>query len=157
LRFFLKYIEPNRSKIEKGFFREIHLSSFPGWSSLMGLQIENLVLNNRLIILEQLKIPPDIVINDGVYFQHKTLRNPGCQIDYLIQTKLSELYVVEVKFHKAALDSSVISEVRDKIKRLVQPKNFSIRPVLIHVNGISEAVEESDYFIKIIDLTEMLK
>jgi len=153
LRFFLKYIDPNRDKIEKGFFREVHLSSFPGWSTLMGLQIENLVLNNRLLILEQLGIPPEIIVNDGAYFQRKTLRTPGCQIDYLIQTKLSELYVIEVKFYKNELNSSVITESKEKIKRLIRPKNFSIRPILIHVNGVNTSVEESDYFVKIIDLS----
>lgn len=157
LRFFLKYIDPNRDKIEKGFFREVHLTSFPGWFTLMGLQIENLLLNNRLLILEQLGIPPEIIVNDGAYFQHKTLRTNGCQIDYLIQTKLSELYVVEVKFHKSELTTSVIAETKEKIKKLIHPKNFSIRPVLIHVNGVSTGIEDSEYFVKIIDLSKMLK
>lgn len=123
LRFFLKYIDPNRDKIDKGFFREVHLSSFLGWSSLMGVQIENLVLNNRLLVLEYLGIPPEIIVNDGAYFQSKTLRSPGCQIDYLIQTKLSELYVVEVKFHKNELGASIIEDSKTKIKKLIRPKN----------------------------------
>lgn len=156
IRFFLKYIEPNRSKIEKGFFREVHLSSFPGWQSVIGLQIENLVLNNRLNILEELSIKPEIVVNDGPYFQKKTLRASGCQIDYLVQTKLNELYVVEVKFHKSEIGPSVIAEVKDKIARFLKPKNFSLRSVLIHVNGVSDAVEDADYFTKIIDLSKLL-
>jgi AAA+ ATPase superfamily predicted ATPase len=157
LRFYLKYIGPNKDKIEKGFFREVHLSSFPGWSTLMGLAMENLVLNNRLLILEQLNIPSEIVVNDGAYFQRKMLRSPGCQIDYLIQTKLHELYVVEIKFHKSQLTSNVILETQEKIKRLIHPKNFSIRSALIHAGFVSASIEDSDYFIKIIDLTEMLR
>ena len=52
LRFFLRYIEPNRGKIESGHFAEQTLSTFPGWNSLMGLSlkiwcsgIENLFLS----------------------------------------------------------------------------------------------------------------
>lgn len=154
LRFYLKYIDPNKHRIEKGFFQDVHLSSFQGWSGIIGLQIENLVLNNRLLILEKLGIPPSIVVNDGAYFQHKTKRMVGCQIDYLIQTKLSELYIVEVKFHKNKFGSEIITEMQERIKKLSCPKNFSLRPVLIHVGGLAAEIEEADYFVKIIDLTE---
>ena len=156
LRFYLKYIDPNKHKISKGFFQDMHLSSFQGWSGVMGLQIENLVLNNRLLILEKLGIPPSIVVNDGPYFQHKTKRIAGCQIDYLIQTKLSELYIVEIKFHKKKLGKDIITEMQERIKRLSRPKNFSLRPVLIHAGELDTDVEEADYFVKIIDLTQEL-
>ncbi len=156
VRFYLKYIEPNRDKIEKGFFKDIHLSTFPGWSTIMGLQIENLVLNNRKEVLDKLGISTATIVNDGPYFQRKTARFPGCQIDYLIQTKLNEIYVVEIKFYNKELGTSVISEVNEKIKRLIRPKNFSIRPSLVHVNGVIPAVEDSHEFTKIIDLSEMI-
>jgi hypothetical protein len=156
VRFYLKYIAPNKDKIEKGFFKDVHLSNFPGWYTIMGLQIENLILNNRTEILDKMGVSTDVVANDGPYIQHKTKRFPGCQIDYLVQTKLNEIYVVEVKFYNKELGMSVVSEVNEKIKRLVCPKNFSVRSVLIHVNGVTPAVEESHEFTKIIDLSEMV-
>ena len=156
LRFYLKCIDPNKNKIAKGFFKDMHLLSIPGWPTLMGLQIENLVLNNRLLILKQLNIPPEIVVNDGPYFQRRTKRMAGCQIDYLIQTKLAELYVIEIKFHKNQIVSSIITEVQEKIRNLSKPKNFSLRPVLIHACEISSEVDNADYFVKIIDLTAEL-
>ena len=41
--------------------------------------------------------------------------------------------------------------------RLKRPKGFSIRPVLIHVNGVSEAVIESDFFSSIIDFGNLFE
>lgn len=36
------------------------------------------------------------------------------------------------------------------------PRQFSIRPVLIHVNGIEESVLDERYFDKVIDLSQLL-
>jgi hypothetical protein len=54
------------------------------------------------------------------------------------------------------LPRSIIDEVQQKIDRLKAPKNFSSRPVLIHVNGVSDAVLEEDYFSAIIDFGELM-
>ena len=156
VRFYLKYIAPHKDKIEKGFFEDMHLADFPGWPTIMGLQMENLVLNNRKEILEKMNVSPSLILNDGPYLQHKTARFPGCQIDYLVQTKLRELYVTEIKFYTKELGLSIFSEVEEKIKRLVRPKNFSVRPVLIHMNGVTPTLEEAQAFTKIIDLSELL-
>lgn len=156
IRFYLRYVDSAKDNIKNGMFDEIHLSNLNGYYSIMGLQIENLVLNNRKLILEALGIKPEIVVNDGGYFQRKTEKLPGCQIDYLIQTKLNELYVGEIKFSKDILKPSVIDEMKLKIQSFKTPKNYSIRPFLIHVNGVSEFVEETGYFMKIIDLSKLL-
>lgn len=55
-----------------------------------------------------------------------------------------------------AIGVSVIEEVEEKIKRLLFPKGFSCRPVLIHVNGVSEEVLEQDFFSNIIDMSQFL-
>jgi len=51
----------------------------------------------------------------------------------------------------------VINEVEEKIKRLKRSKGFSCRPILIHVNGVTEQLEDSDYFAKIIDFSEFFE
>ncbi len=155
-RFYLKYILPNKERIRLGNINEITLSSFPGWYSIMGLQIENLVLGNRHEIKRQLKINPADILMDNSFFQNRTKKHPGCQIDYMIQDKHHVLYICEVKFLAREIGMQVIDEVREKIKRLKLPKQFSYRPVLIHVNGVSEVVEEAQYFSDIVDLGEFL-
>ena len=38
------------------------------------------------------------------------MKYPGCQIDYMIQTKYNALYIVEIKFSKNSISSDVINE-----------------------------------------------
>ena len=47
--------------------------------------------------------------------------------------------------------------MEEKIQRLAVPKRFSIRPVLIHVNGVDESVLDKGYFDKIIDFGKLLE
>lgn len=157
LRFYLKVIEPNKEKIENGSFRENSLILLPGWEGMMGLQFENLVLNNRQTILKILNINPDEVLFDNPYFQHKTTRTEACQIDYLIQTRFDNLYVCEIKFSKYPIKTKIIEEMKEKIRKISAPRHMSFRPVLIHVNGVSEEVIDSQYFSNIIDFGQLFE
>ncbi len=156
-RFYLKYIMPNLSRIELGNMKNISLSSLKNWNTIMGLQVENLVLNNRHLIKSALRIDLNDIICDNPFFQRKTTKQAGCQIDYLIQTKHNTLYICEIKYSKNEIGVQVIEEMNEKIKRLNIPKNFSSRVILIHVNGISEALEEKQFFSNTIDFGAFLK
>ncbi len=151
LRFYLKYISPNKKKIERQ-----ALKLLPQWQSAMGLQFENLVLSNRKVIHQILGIDVSDIVNDNPYFQRKTINWAGCQIDYLIQTRFSTCYLCEIKFSNQEISRSVIDEVKGKIQSLALPRNMSTRPVLIHVNGVDEQVLESNFFSSIIDFNNML-
>ena len=59
LRFYLKYIEPKKELIEKKLYNEVNLDNFSDWTSIMGLQFENLVLNNLSEIVKILEISPN--------------------------------------------------------------------------------------------------
>ena len=152
LRFYLKYIEPNKKKIEKQ-----ALKLPPEWQSAMGLQFENLVLNNRKAIHRILGIDPSEITNDNPFFQRKTITHSGCQIDYMIQTKYKTCYLCEIKFSAEKVTRTVIDEVQRKIDSMNLPKNISIRPVLIHVNGVDESIIQSDFFSSIIDFKLILQ
>jgi AAA+ ATPase superfamily predicted ATPase len=154
LRFYMKYIRPNIQKIRHGQFKNHSLTALPGWATIMGLQIENLVLNNRYEIKNYLNIHADEVVYDNPYFQRKTSRHKGCQVDYMIQTKFGNLYLCEIKFSRI-IRKDVIDEVQEKIKVLSVPRNFSIKPVLIHAGEVHDEVIDSDYFIKIINLSDL--
>lgn len=157
LRFYLKYIKPNIQKIRNGQFKNHSLSALPGWASIMGFQIENLVLNNRYELKNLLGIYPDEVIYDNPYFQRKTARQKGCQIDYMVQTKFGNLYLCEIKFSRNIVRKDVIAKVQEKIKHFSVPRNFSIKPVLIHASEVHDEVVDSDFFVKIIDLANLFK
>jgi hypothetical protein len=157
LRFYLKYIAPNKEKIERGNYTDKSLIALPGWEGIMGLQFENLVLNNRRQILQLLQINSDDVMYDNPFFQQKTIHQESCQIDYMIQTRFDTLYICEIKFSKYPIKPDIITEVQEKTKRLKTPRYVSRRAVLIHINGVSEDVVDSRYFSNIIDFSQFFK
>lgn len=152
MRFYLKFIEPNRRRIERR-----TLSRLPNIDSILGLQFENLVLKNRHCVFQCLGIDPNDVVYDNPYFQRKTQRQRGCQIDYLIQTRNGTLYLCEIKFSKNPTPAAVIAEMTEKVKRVSIPRNMSYRPVLIHAGTLSPVLEDSDYFTAKIDFGEFLR
>ena len=138
LRFYLKYIDKNRYRIENNEFAFKSLYALPAWDGIMGLQFENLVLKNRHYIKACLNITPEDIVSDNPFFQKKSSRYPGCQIDYLIQTRFGGLYLCEIKFSKHQITTDVIAEVQKKLDSLYYPKGFSCRPVLIHAGGVHD-------------------
>ena len=142
LRFYLRYIEPRKGAIER--MGNIKL---PQWATIMGLQFENLVLNHRKKIYEILSIAQEEIIYDNPFFQRPTKGKPGCQLDLLIQTRFNTLYLCEIKFSKTAIGSTAIKEMEKKMININIPLGFSIRPVLITVNGVTDAVDESRFFL----------
>lgn len=156
LRFYLKYIEKNRRKIEQGHFEEKAMINLPGWESIMGFQFENLILNNRSALHKKLNIYPEEIIAANPFFQRKTARTEGCQIDYLIHLRHNVLLACELKFSRNKIGNNIISEMEKKLSTLSIPKGFSIRPVLIHVNGVETTVLETDFFSNIVDFRDFL-
>ncbi len=156
VRFYLKYIAPNRSKIDRGLIANSFLAKLPHWESLMGLQFENLVVHNRNSVWEALGLKREEIVMDGPYFQSSTQKRRGCQIDYMIQTRFHTLYVCEIKFSKHAIGIDIIEEMERKRKNLQMPRYCSFRPVLIHVNGVEERVLDEDYFDHVVDFGSLL-
>ncbi|MBF8262959.1 MAG: hypothetical protein HW387_624 [Parachlamydiales bacterium] len=153
LRFYLKYIDSRKEMIGKGIFKGLPVS----WLSIMGLQFENLVLNHLGDIIKLLNIPSHEVVAAGQYLQLEGIHRKKCQIDLMIQTKYNQLYICEIKFAKREVGLEVVKEVKEKLRRLERPKGFSCRPVLFHVNGVMEAVWESECFSQIIDFGKLLE
>ena len=156
LRFYLKYIDPNKNKIENGRFENNALSSLPGFDSIIGLQFENLALNNRKFIWGKLNLHPSDIVTDNPYFQRPQLRKKGCQIDYLIQMKTKMLYACEIKFSKNKVSSKVIRDMQKKLDAFYLPRGFAILPVLIHVNGVTNKLIDQQYFSHIINFSDLL-
>ena len=152
MRFYIKYIQPVKHKIELG----DSLSLPTAWETIIGLQFENLVVNNRKYLHRLLTIKPEELVFANPYLQTQTIERKKCQIDYMIQTKFNTIYVCEIKFSKKPIGPDVITEVQEKISKLKLPKGFSCRPVLIHVNGVTDSVIEKEYFSMVIDFATLL-
>ncbi len=156
VRFFLRYVEPNLSNIQKGEFIKRSLSSLPGWSGMLGYQIESLLLNQRSILLENLGIRYEDIIADNPFIQRPTKQHKGCQVDYLIQTRSNTLILCEFKFRGTLISGEVISEIEEKIRRLSVPKGFGIAPVLVYHGRLSETLEDSAFFLKKLNIEDWL-
>jgi AAA+ ATPase superfamily predicted ATPase len=154
LRFYLRYVAPQKEKIEQGLFRDVHLENLANWDAIMGYQFENLILNNLDAVIRRLDIAPESIVSAAPYFQRKTRRHGACQIDLLIQTKKT-LYVCEVKFRKR-IDAAVTDDVLRKIGTLPHRNTHSIRPVLIHEGELAPGIKHSDVFCRLIRAADLL-
>lgn len=154
IRFYLKVILPHQEDILKKSYNSLSLSA--SFHTVMGLQFENLVLNNMPLVCKHINLPIGDIKKVGPFFQRPNNIQRGCQIDVLVQTHDCTLYLIEVKFSKNPVGREVINEVQQKIDRLYRPKGFSIKPVLIHVNGVSETIYEDRFFSRILDFKELI-
>ena len=154
VRFYLRYIEPARDRIQAELYQFKSLENLAGYEAIMGLQFENLVLNNLHTILDRMNIAPDTVISASPYYQNRTRRQQACQIDLLIHTRYT-LHVCEIKFQQV-IPATVIKETQAKIATLTAPKSLSIRPTLIYGGKISETLEQSHYFDHLISFESLL-
>lgn len=157
IRFYVKYIEANLSKIQQDYYKEIELSQLPNWQSILGFQIESLLLQNRFALLQAIGIKASDIAMDNPYIQHTTQRQKGCQIDYLIQTHTKNLFICEFKFNKRELGTEIIEEMKEKIERFSKPNGFGVVPILFHFGGVTSKVYESGYFYKIIDINDLVQ
>lgn len=144
LRFYLKYIEPVREKIEADVLGSTEPRSFATFDAIMGLQFQNLVLNNLPLVLRRLRIAPARLRSAAPYFQNEIRRQRACQIDLLIDTQYST-YICEIKFQRK-LTTSVVDEVMEKSARLRIGKGKSLRRVLIYMGELAAGIEESGAF-----------
>jgi len=155
-RFYLKYILPNQANIEKDLFSNTSLSSLRGWNSIIALQFENLICNNLELLLDQLGISKQDVVFANPYFQRKTVRQQGLQIDYMIQVKQDTIYICEIKFSRNPIRRDVMEEMKSKAQKLALPKHISKRFVLIHVNSVTDELLDEQFFQYIIDFGALM-
>ena len=156
-RFYLKYIEPHRREIESGHYRYVSLESLPDWSSILGLQFENLIVNNAMELLPFLHLGNAIVESAAPYRNARNCRNgttKGFQVDLLIQTART-VYVVEVK-RRREIAAAIESEVEEKIGRLPLRSGVSARPVLVYDGELAPSVEGSGFFDAIVPAAKLL-
>ena len=147
-RFYLKYIAPHKQEIALGTYKYIALEHLSNWHAIMGLQFENLIVNNAMDVVPHLGLGAAIVESAAPF------RNKHCQIDLLVQTARSA-YVVEVK-RKQKIDSSIEEEVERKVKSLKVRRGASVRTVLVYDGVLEPRVEGAGFFDAIVRAGKLL-
>ena len=153
-RFYLKFIAPKAEAIRAGLFNFTTLDRLPGWESIMGLQFENLVLNNLRSLCPLIGLEGRLVTSAAPYVRRKGASHPGVQVDLLIQTPKS-VYVVEVK-RRNWISSEVEAEMQEKVARLDIARNVSVRTVLVYEGSVAPDVEEGGYFDYLVPIEHLL-
>lgn len=152
LRFYLKYVEPVRHRVETGTLNPDDIPPFAAFDAIVGLQLENLVLNNIPLVLKTLNIRH--VRSASPYFQHQTLRQKACQIDLLIDTQHA-VYLCEIK-RSSRLKSSIVDEISEKARRLKIDRGKSLRRVLIYAGELDPGIEVSGALDQIVPFERFL-
>ena len=83
-----------------------------------------------------------------------SLRQRGCQIDLLIQSRRT-LYIVEIK-RRSEIGRDIIEEVDAKVRCLKPRPNVSIRTALVYDGHLAPIVEADGYFDAIIPFRRLL-
>lgn len=156
VRFYLNYILPQKQAIESRLFDNSSMGRLPTYEGIIGLQFENLILNNRELIWNRLNLPKEDILCEGPFFQRTTQRTQGCQVDYMIQTKYNVLFICEIKYTKRPLSKDIIQEVEAKAAKVRAPKHYSKRIVLIHVHDEPEYIQGETYHWTVINALSFL-
>ncbi len=143
-RFYLRYILPRKESIANGFYKYIPLERLPGWDAIMGLQFENLVLNNIPSLAPHIGLMGKSVVSAAPYFKSGRKTGMGVQIDYLVQLPKCT-YVIEIK-RKRRITSAIEDEMQEKLNRLKLPRSRSVKLVLVYAGELDLSVEEDGFF-----------
>jgi hypothetical protein len=120
----------------------------------MGLQFENLVMNNLPLVLKCLGISDQKIVSASPYFQKQTKKLSGLQIDLLIHCQ-NTIYICEIKFQKR-IKASVMDEVQKKMEQMNVKRSMSMRAVLIYAGDLDTSLRESKYFDQMISFEDLL-
>ena len=153
-RFYLRYVEPHEEAIRKGQFAFASLEGLPGWDSMLGLQFENLVLNNVLSLAPLLHLGGVPILSAAPFRLPGTKTAKGCQIDLLLQTRRSAC-VVEIK-RRREIGEEVEAEVARKVARLPVAPGVSVRTALVYDGHLAPVVLGNGYFDAIVPFRALL-
>ena len=154
-RFYLKEIEPRHQAIEKGLFKFSSVEQLNGWSGLLGLQFENMVLNHVEDLFRHFGLERSLVVSAAPFTRRAGKGVKGCQIDLLIQTERMAL-VVEIK-HGKRIEHGIIEEVREKVENLEVAKSLSVRTALVYDGTLAPSVEADRYFDFLLPFEKLLR
>lgn len=154
LQFYFKFIHPHIMSIKKtgikNFQTIIPIHSYKQW---LGYAFERWCRKNHYLIAQYLGFG-GVEYKSGAFFS-KNRKDKGFQIDLIFERKDRVLTVCEIKYTEYESDSSIVSEFRQKIKKLSPQKGKTIQSVLICSEKPIDSI--SHHFDKVITLDELMK
>ncbi len=156
LRFYFAFIKPNKNKIESGqsdiFYRITQSNAF---YSYLGRSFEYLCIDHAKKISMLLGFS-GIDYSVGPYFESRSSRNQGIQIDLVFNRADKVLSLCEIKYTKTSIGTQVIDETKQKEVLLEKKYARSIQKVLITKSPPTKDLLNTHYFYKIILASELV-
>jgi AAA+ ATPase superfamily predicted ATPase len=153
-RFYLKYILPVKDRIERGLFEFVSLEGLAGWDAVMGLQFENLVVNNFKSLLPLFALEKTEILSAEPYRRTAGKGHQGCQIDLLIQTE-RYAFIVEVKRQKS-IGQKAIEEITAQVSALPRKKTVSVRTALVYDGELEPCIKAKRAYDFLVSSEELL-
>ena len=155
MRFYLKFIRPRQAAIKAGMYKFTSMEGLAGWDVTLGLQFENLILNNLSALAPRIGLGASVVTSAAPYYRKGRRKGDGVQVDLLVQTAKS-VCVVEIKRRKR-LGEEVEKEVCAKLSKLKLKRNISRRTALVYEGELAQSVIDNGFFDFVIPASDLLK
>jgi AAA+ ATPase superfamily predicted ATPase len=154
LIFHFKFIAPNLKLIQNQSSQHLfeHLCETK-WKPWLSLAFERFCIKHAVYLSKLMGLNEEL-INFGPVFSRG---GNNFQIDLLYECKNNRVIICEIKYSDKPISTKIIPEIESKLESLSLPKNYSIAKALISVNGIDQALLDSEYFDYIINLQDIFQ
>ncbi len=148
--FYLKFIYPHLKEIEQNRQQNLFQRYVkPKWGPWLGFAFELFCQKNSLIIAKKLGFD-NYVDKIGPLFS----KTKGYQFDLVFYRTDKIISLCEIKYHDQPINTTVINEFSEKLKKFTIPRGYTIEKILISFYGPSDALKDSGYFDHFIDSTD---
>jgi AAA+ ATPase superfamily predicted ATPase len=151
LRFYFKFIHPNRGRIESASaplpWRDVVGDAWHNWA---GLSFERFAWDHAHVVAARLGHDFTEV---GSFWQRPTKRKQGVQVDLLIGCEDGVALLCECKWSRTPIGMPAVHELRKKIALFPNGNRHTLKPVLIASGGVTRPVrQESD--VSVVELAD---
>ncbi len=151
IHFYLKFIQPHHGEIVKNKGRNLFQNYVKNsWSSWLGIAFERFCYKHADLIAEKLDFF-DKVERAGPLFSIKM----GYQFDLVYFRTDKTATLCEIKYYDQPVDTEVIKEFSEKLKKYVPPRGFSVEKVLITSSGVTDSLRKAEYFNHIFNIDQL--
>lgn len=140
LRFFFKLIRPNLRKINrKNRSSLFDIITQEQWDRYLGAAFEYFVGKNADHVAMLLGAG-DSLAESGSFWQHKTKRKKGVQVDLVLKRTDGITTIVECKWSRKKTGMDAVHQLRTAAERYPNPERNSIELLLVAAGGVTKAV-----------------
>jgi hypothetical protein len=144
LRFYFRYIEPNRRAIRdakkpRRLFETLTKNSLQVW---LGLAFERFCIKHADTLSLLMGFQEQVLYAGSVFEKH----HRQFQIDLLYKRADNVITVCEIKFYNQEISTKIIPEMKKKLEKLTIPRGYSVETALISLYGPDKSLANSHFF-----------